>query len=236
MLLMCHLFVGLVIGLFLLHYVNDRWVVLLAGLGSILPDLIDKPLGHAILKGSIDFGRIYAHTGLFFLAIIAIGVAYRRINASWILLGLMAGVASHLVLDSMWEMPVTLFYPTMGDFSAHSFPNYFEDSIAKELGSFYEWIFGISSLGILLFTYSDRLGKSKDTVAKFTPRVLRIFALLLAVTGALALISAATGTYNPLSLEDNAEQNLIIGLAAIVGGLVSFRHWARTLSKVDCSG
>jgi len=34
-------------------------------LGSMLPDIIDKPLGHIFLASSLGYGRIYSHTLLF---------------------------------------------------------------------------------------------------------------------------------------------------------------------------
>ena len=49
MLLMCHLFIGLIIGLVIFQYLKDRRVIVLAAIGSILPDLIDKPLAKLYL-------------------------------------------------------------------------------------------------------------------------------------------------------------------------------------------
>lgn len=44
--------------------------------GSVLPDIIDKPLGGIILKDTIGNGRIYAHTLLFLLSLFVIGVIF----------------------------------------------------------------------------------------------------------------------------------------------------------------
>ena len=80
-------------------------------LGSMLPDIIDKPLGWAIY-GTPGMGRIYAHTLLFLLVLISISILARsRETAS-----LSGGVASHLILDSMWLRPATLFWPHWGAF------------------------------------------------------------------------------------------------------------------------
>ncbi|MGD0817123.1 MAG: metal-dependent hydrolase [Methanomassiliicoccales archaeon] len=225
MLLMCHLFIGLIIGLVAFKYMKDRRVVLLAAIGSILPDLIDKPLGHIILNGSVDYGRIYAHSGLFFIAILVMGIAYHQKKGSWIMMGLAAGILSHLALDSMWELPVTVFYPLLGDFGMHHFPNYIGESLMKEIRSAYEWIFGASILAMLLFTYKDKLGERAKAVAKFTPVILRCLALLLVTIGILSIIYATLSFSNPLSGETSAEENLITGLAAGVGGSIAYRIW-----------
>ena len=88
-------------------------VMTLVALGALLPDIIDKPLGY-ILFGSASMGRIYAHTLLFLLVIMAL-VAYRRNMAS-----LAGGVFAHLCLDQMWSSPVILLWPLLGGFSLHA--------------------------------------------------------------------------------------------------------------------
>jgi membrane-bound metal-dependent hydrolase YbcI (DUF457 family) len=225
MLLMCHLMVGILIGLVAFRSLKDRRFVVMAVFGSILPDLIDKPLGHILLGSSVDYGRIYAHSGLFMLSVLIVGIAYRHRKGSWILLALALGIISHLILDSMWELPVTLFYPFQGDFGLHHFPNYFEDSVLKELSSVYEWMFGISVLATLLYLYREKLGKYQEMVQKNIPLVSRIFSLLLIVTGIASMLFAVSSQYNPLSGEPEVEANLIVGLVASVGGSLAFWIW-----------
>ena len=203
------------------RYTSDRRLVLFAGIGSILPDLIDKPLGHIILKGSLDYGRIYAHSVLFLLALVLVGITYQRWKGSWIILVLALGVLSHLLLDSMWELPVTLFYPLLGDFGIHHFPNYVEDSLVQEIENAYEWIFGAFSLAILLFTYRDKLGKFGTCIEGPGLKILRALSMVLVLVGTLSLLFGAISTYNPLSMTDNVEANLIIGATAFLGGLAS---------------
>jgi membrane-bound metal-dependent hydrolase YbcI (DUF457 family) len=227
MLLMCHVFIGLIIGLLLFHFLKDRRVVMLAAIGGILPDLIDKPLGHIILNGSIDYGRIYAHSGLFLITILVCGIIYHQKKGTWIIMALTAGLVSHLLLDSMWELPVTVLYPFLGDFGVHHFPNYFENSIMNEIGSAYEWIFGVSASAMLLFTYRDRLGRFSEDVARFTPRIMKNVSILLMVTAFLSVLSAAMGSYNPLSRSSIIESNLMIGIAGLIGGFMSYQIWAR---------
>ena len=79
--------------------------------GSILPDIIDKPLGWAVY-GTPAMGRIYAHTLLFLLILSAISIVLRSGRMG----SLSCGVLSHLILDSMWASPVTLLWPLLGQF------------------------------------------------------------------------------------------------------------------------
>ena len=93
-------------------------------LGSLLPDLIDKPLGH-LMYGSMSTGRIFAHTFLFVLVLAAFATIFR----SRALGSLTGGVFAHLLEDSMWAMPITLLWPLLGPFTINqplSILNYFE--------------------------------------------------------------------------------------------------------------
>jgi membrane-bound metal-dependent hydrolase YbcI (DUF457 family) len=232
MLLMCHIFIGALIGLVAFRYVKDRKVVVLTMIGSMLPDLIDKPLGHIILQGSIDYGRIYAHSGLFLIAIVILGIAYQKKSGSWIMMGVALGVLSHLALDSMWELPVTVFYPLLGDFGLHYFPNYIAESLAKEFGSVYEWFFGASVLAMLLFIFPDKLRVAGKKAIGDVPLISRSLALTLIAIGMLSIACAASSSYNPLSGENDVEQNLIIGLAAAAGGALSYYLWTYGVSSM----
>ena len=83
-------------------------------IGSLLPDIIDKPLGHLFFAQSLSNGRIYAHTILFLILISALGVyLHRRSRRTW-MLALSFGTAMHLILDQMWRNPHTLLWPLQG--------------------------------------------------------------------------------------------------------------------------
>ncbi|WP_418888745.1 metal-dependent hydrolase [Methanothrix soehngenii] len=75
------------------------WTYLFLALGSILPDIIDKPLG-LLLFGTPNMGRTFAHTLLFLLILGAISLRLRDIR----LASLTWGVFIHLILDSMWSL------------------------------------------------------------------------------------------------------------------------------------
>ena len=83
-------------------------------IGSMLPDIIDKPLGGLILKDTLGNGRIYAHTLIFLLLLFGIGiffwVKYKRPE----MLVLAGGSFVHHILDGMWRFPGTYLWPFYG--------------------------------------------------------------------------------------------------------------------------
>jgi len=80
-------------------------------LGSMLPDIIDKPLG-LIVFGSPGMGRTIAHTLLFLLLLAALALYTKDIR----LISLTWGVLVHLILDAMWNSPEILLWPLLGPF------------------------------------------------------------------------------------------------------------------------
>jgi inner membrane protein len=92
------------------HYVDIRILLV----GSLLPDIIDKPIGQVFFRETFSNGRIFAHTLLFLIVLAGIGFfLFKRYRQVW-MLTLAAGTFTHLILDSMWESPATLFWPLLG--------------------------------------------------------------------------------------------------------------------------
>lgn len=79
-------------------------------LGTILPDLIDKPLG-ALLGLET---RLVGHTLIFLLAILALSRVPRMPGLQWVGFG----VATHLLLDQIWNEPHVVLWPFAGPFVA----------------------------------------------------------------------------------------------------------------------
>ena len=83
-------------------------------IGSLLPDILDKPIGQYIFKDIFHNGRIFGHTLLFSLILIAGGIYYyRHYKKNW-LVTLSFGTFIHLILDEMWLNLETLFWPLYG--------------------------------------------------------------------------------------------------------------------------
>jgi hypothetical protein len=78
-------------------------------IGSMLPDIIDKPMGEIVYGAP---GRIFAHTLLFLLLLAGAALYTRDLR----LASLCGGMLFHLSLDFMWNSPVILFWPLLGSF------------------------------------------------------------------------------------------------------------------------
>ncbi|MDN5348587.1 MAG: hypothetical protein PWP65_2152 [Clostridia bacterium] len=83
-------------------------------LGSMLPDILDKPLGGVILRESLGNGRIYGHTLAFLLVLLGWGwwlwFRFRRPGG----LTLAGASGLHQFLDGMWHTPETSLWPAYG--------------------------------------------------------------------------------------------------------------------------
>jgi hypothetical protein len=82
--------------------------------GALLPDLIDKPLYYGLVfatgKRASDLGlisgtRTVGHTAIFLMIWIALAWLFRRRPAGAILTAIAWGVASHVLLDNLGDLP-----------------------------------------------------------------------------------------------------------------------------------
>jgi membrane-bound metal-dependent hydrolase YbcI (DUF457 family) len=90
--------------------VDYRFVLL----GSLLPDIIDKPVWMFTSSNFQWDGRGYAHTFLFnFVLFVAGLILATRRNKTWLLTISLCSFI-HLVLDQMWLNPATLLWPLLG--------------------------------------------------------------------------------------------------------------------------
>lgn len=95
---------------------GQRWDIRILLVGSLLPDIIDKPLGQVVFRESLSSGRIFFHT-LLFTILMALGGFFLRYRTgkTWLLV-LSLGTFAHLILDGMWRqgsLP-TLLWPLYG--------------------------------------------------------------------------------------------------------------------------
>ncbi len=84
-------------------------------LGALLPDLLDKPIGSLLFHSYFETGRIYAHTLLFAVLLLAgVMILTRRGSIArqrWMALPI--GVFLHLLLDVPLDN-ATLWWPFLG--------------------------------------------------------------------------------------------------------------------------
>lgn len=105
MLLFAHLGLTLAAGRFMMGRSG------FLALGSMLPDIIDKPLG-LLAFGTAEQGRTFGHTHLFLMVLATLAAYLKNVRMA----SVSVGVLAHLVLDSMWKSPVILFWPLLGNF------------------------------------------------------------------------------------------------------------------------
>lgn len=97
-------------------------------IGSLLPDIIDKPLGYLFLRETFSNLRIFSHTLLFLVLITIAGfILYRYRRKTWLFV-LSFGTFTHLLCDEMWDIPQTLFWPLYGfTFAREDLTHWVED-------------------------------------------------------------------------------------------------------------
>lgn len=84
-------------------------------LGSLLPDLIDKPLGLWLAPELVNHGlRSFGHTVIVALAFLAVALLISRSRRRPSMAALAASSAGHLVLDQMWRQPAIALWPGLG--------------------------------------------------------------------------------------------------------------------------
>lgn len=218
MLIICHLFVGLAIGLVLYAGLRDEWLVFVVAFGALLPDIIDKPLGYLLFSDSIDNGRIFFH-GLYVVGISLVGaIALYRSRYGILFAGIATGILSHQLLDAMWLDPVSWFFPFMGPYIPDHYTNYFASGFWAELTSPTEWIFLFLS-GSMIFVFQGgkwgRLSEStRSYLERLTRLILRVGPWLLAFSGLLILIDASFTAYNDL---EEFTEAIVLGIVCLLG-------------------
>lgn len=220
MFIVCHLFLGLVLGLAIAKHLNDRRLIGFCALGAVFPDLLDKPVGHLLLAESLNSGRIFGH-GLLFLALLAIaGIFLLQRRQSFALLAVAAGTLSHQVIDVMWAMPVTWYFPLLGPYEPYAFTDYFGGAILAEVSSLSEWIFLAASAGIALAACRGRcpdLGIAAAIVRTSIPLVG-----ILALASLYALVAGMPGSI--LMAGAGPEDYLLLAAVGIIGVIAVIRH------------
>ena len=174
MLLFAHLGLTLAAGRFI------RWVNLaFLALGSILPDIIDKPMG-LIVFGTPEMGRTFAHTLLFLLVLATLAIYLKDVRLASVSIGVLA----HLILDSMWQSPIILFWPLLGNFPPAPDIGTFSYiqgllyglrnpmvGIPEVLGLSYLLFLAFESRSTLIARYHNIVSKGNDMAAKIQTRL-----------------------------------------------------------------
>ncbi len=92
------------------NYIDYRLLLV----GSLLPDLLDKPMGELFFYRTFQNGRIFGHTLFLNILLAALGIYVLKRRRSIWLFTLAFGSTVHLILDRMWLNPQTLLWPVYG--------------------------------------------------------------------------------------------------------------------------
>jgi membrane-bound metal-dependent hydrolase YbcI (DUF457 family) len=155
MLIFAHIFAGALLGLVFWHLTNDRRAVILCIIGSIIPDLIDKPLG-LVFPTVLSGGRTVFHTLVIIFLILLCIFLFVRSRSRLLAGGVACALLLHQVLDEMWTLPATWFWPLLGPFTGDMIPGYIWFYFWQEITSPFEWLCMTGTVVILALTYHSR--------------------------------------------------------------------------------
>ena len=229
MLAFAHLCIGAIAGLFFARLTGYRYMVLVGMFGSILPDLVDKPLEVLGLGDVLGYEVLILHTLLALGILCAAGfLAYRFLDHPLpaVMAMILLAVGLHQVMDLAWMSPERWLYPFLGPIPqscscltpeltreagglAMEVPAGFAGrAVGEELLSLSEWFFAGALALILLVPW---LGE----------RAIRWGAVLL---GALALTSLASlaGVPVPVIVDHGNETAVLLLLVSAAG---AFALW-----------
>ena len=115
MLVFGHLCIGAVVGLYLSRATKNPSMILIASVGSLLPDLIDKPLEVLGAGDILGHEALFLHTFLAFVILGAVGILALRLLRSPVPAVVAGMVGLHQVMDLMWTTPEKWLYPFLGE-------------------------------------------------------------------------------------------------------------------------
>jgi membrane-bound metal-dependent hydrolase YbcI (DUF457 family) len=120
-----HIGITLLFGFLVFGALKEKIDYRFLVIGALLPDMIDKPVGHYIFFEAFQNGRIFSHT-LAFVALLTLVAYYAEKRYRFTGMGVLAlGALMHIAEDQMWNMRETLFWPAFGlEFPRMDLSNY----------------------------------------------------------------------------------------------------------------
>jgi hypothetical protein len=86
----------------------------LVALGSVLPDLVDKPLQLFVFRDGLTSGRTYGHTLIVHLTVLLAIVLYVKATSPLRYAFVPIAAVMHLVEDGVFSSPRVLLWPALG--------------------------------------------------------------------------------------------------------------------------
>lgn len=221
MFVFAHVFLGGLLGLGFWQLTGDRRALPLCIFSAVLPDLLDKPLA-LLFPGLFGAGRTIAHSLLFFSLVLIAGLLVWQYRHTILGMAFACGVLSHQVLDAMWNVPATWFFPLYGPFPVFAVPDYLGHYLWLEISAASEWIFAFACLVILICWCRGMPGFPVPVLTDQRITASRLFAsLLLGIMGVyLILVGPAAvphaffaPTYDPVT-------DIMAGILALCGAAI----------------
>lgn len=227
---MCHVLSGVMLGSYIAARTGERSAIHAGIAGSILPDLVDKPLG-LVLAGTVGYGRTYSHTllAVFILSCVyacSRALAPRSSRMPTLILATVTGVLVHQVLDAMWRLPAAWFWPLLGGFPAGEVIPLIPYILADILQPA-EWIAGIASIVIL----SGVTGTPRFVI--IVPRGTTLFC---GIASLWILMDIACGSASPLTGWDSLADNMIVAVVLFSGAFFLERARSGGFTLADGEG
>lgn len=215
-----HLLIGITLGIFLLYLTKDCRALIYSAFGSLLPDIIDKPVGHIILA-NLGNGRIFFHSLIVCALVAFIGLILLKKWRHPGLLYIAAGVLSHQLADAMWAEPRSWCWPFYGWFDAKYNPDYFTNIFAIEFSAPSELlVIAGAAVLIVCFLQAWRTGNTR-----IFQRAVGFFGILLLAAGAIVLSGNACGLLPGFLVYSGVRDCAICGLALLCGGAAFLFVW-----------
>ncbi|MDD1657525.1 MAG: metal-dependent hydrolase [Methanomicrobiales archaeon] len=236
MFILCHVFAGMVLGISLAPALRMRTAVGIAVLGSILPDLVDKPLALFLFPGQSSVGQTFVHMLCAILIVLAATLLVYHWYPDRLLFLFPAAVLLHQVMDLSWVDPVTWLYPVLGPLQdCHcGGAGYVSLQSHAELLSLSEWIFLAVSLLLVALLFRERItgwtGRDPATAARLLfPAAI----VLLVLMGLTAVIAGLLGLPTPLLAgEINPSGDLMLAAVSLAGAVILHARRDRILNPV----
>jgi len=189
--------------------------------GSLFPDLLDKPLT-LLMPGLFGSTRTIGHTLLLASVILlaALILWYRSRSVPGIAFA--GTVLFHQLLDMLWTLPVTWFFPLRGMFPVLPASGGFPQFLWLELTNPSEWVFALVSCLIILSGYAGIPDFRPSSLSLRTISLLRYgTACLLGITGFCLITTGLDPVAGTLpALYPGPDKTLMAGLVALGGGIV----------------
>lgn len=135
-------------------------------IGAILADLIDMPIGTALLADRFSTGELWSHSLIvptLYMVFVLVATRRGRVRRAWMALGV--GWLFHLLLDGMWVDREVFLWPLFGWRIPMGAAPYWALAWERALSDPWRWVLETIGLGYLAWLWV-RLGLSRPSRRK----------------------------------------------------------------------